>query len=177
MGYTIVTAFDPKSYRIIEDIMQGMDACKIPFGRRCDRIAADQLLKYHITLFHWGKEYDEFYLPKLERMPFRPFDVSITSVRQTSAEEGSSLLYFDIKADRTYRELRQTVFDETGIGMNDGWLHMTLAVDQDWEKIDSIKRTVESRIRFPFPLHVEGLDVYQIWKPVKWVRRIRNRDF
>ena len=58
MGHTLVAVFSETSSSELKNLLKNagvQDACKIPSGRDCDRVAADRILKHHITLYHWGK--------------------------------------------------------------------------------------------------------------------------
>ena len=98
MGYTLVAKCGDGIFLQLESLLNksGVKSNKIPFGRDCDREAADNLLPYHMTVFHWGKAYDSLYLERIRELHFAPFRIEVTGVQVMSAEEGSSLLFFEI---------------------------------------------------------------------------------
>ena len=59
MGYTLVTSFDKLSYEKLNYLLEHQNANKIPFDKKCNREEANKILKYHMTLVHWGKQNDE----------------------------------------------------------------------------------------------------------------------
>lgn len=169
MGHTLVLRFDPSGYRKIQDLTGSMHVNKIPFGRDCDREAANRAMKSHLTVFHWGKEKDGLYLPKLEGYRFRPCRIRITGCRRMSAEENSCLLYLQAEPSEGYREMASEL-ERTLRCRTSGFMHVTLAVSKDEKEIRRLEEAVLSRAVFPFELKAEGLDLYHIWKPTRFVR-------
>lgn len=168
MGHTVVTRFDQAGYERIYSLMKGKKANKIPYGRNCDRILANEIMDYHITMVHWAKAWDDYYLKKLADFQFVPCQVVITGTSVMCAEEGSFLLYFDVVPGTGFRCMKENL-EKALQTYCSGFLHMTLAVSKDREEIERIKEQIEAEITFPFTLNVEGLDLYHIWHPVKKV--------
>lgn len=168
MGHTVVTRFDQEGYEKIHNLMKNKNANKIPFGRNCDRVLVNEILDYHITMVHWGKEQDAYYLDKLSDFEFIPCQVTITGMSMFAAEEGSTLLYFDVIPGEGFVRMRNNL-EQALQTYCSGFLHMPLAVSKDRGEILKIRKQLENEVTFPFTLHVEGLDLYHIWKPVKKV--------
>lgn len=51
MGHTLVTRFDPESRAFLQNLMAPFAANKIPFGRNCDREAADEKGALPVSVF------------------------------------------------------------------------------------------------------------------------------
>lgn len=170
MGHTLVTKIeDADLYRISRLFEENnRKNNKIPYGRDCDREAANQILPYHITVFHWAKTEDEKYLNLLKNFESCPCQVEVTGCSVMYAEENSRLLYFSVEPAAGYRDmvgqLERQLYCRTS-----SFLHMTFAVSKDAEYIDSLEQMVNRKVTFPFPLHIVGLDLYHIWKPVKYI--------
>ena len=172
MGHTLVTRFENSDYDRIRELMKrigGEESNKIPFGRDCDRTEADQKLPYHITVAHWAKREDETCIKRLEGLRVTPSEVWAVSHSVMYAEEGSLLLYFDIKPGEEFIRTANDVDNLIPGHMSYFW-HMTLAVSRDHQEIHELAKRLTETVRYPVPLHVTGLDLYHIWKPVKFVR-------
>ena len=171
MGYTVVAGFDRESKVAIKKAVGTSLANKIPYGRNCDREAANRILDYHITLIHWGKEYDRVYLPCLDRIKMIPCKVKITGTFIMMSKEGSYLLYFKVEADERFHVLSDAIYSTTGISVS-SFLHMTLHVDKDYSKVQKLKEQIDNRTHFPIRISINSLDVYHIWNPVYLAKRI-----
>lgn len=173
MGHTLVTHFTNESGDLIRRIMHEAGAeyaCKIPYGRDCERKEADQLLPHHITVFHWAKEYDAIYLSRLKEYRFKEV-CHVRAVRATLvyAEENSLLLKLDVKPEEDFIKMAEVL--EITLGKKTSHsLHITLAVSKDHDEIRRIFRRIEQQSVFPLRLCVSGLDLYHIWRPVRKVK-------
>lgn len=169
MGHTLVTRFDSQSSQFLHSLMQPFNANKVPFGRDCDREAANTVLDYHVTLFHWAKNQDAYYLDCIKDIKPVPCQIQVTGTQIMRAEEGSWLLYFPVSPAQGFTDLTASV--EANIHTYcSGFLHITLAVSKNREEIEAINRHIRNNVTFPFYLNVEGLDLYHIWKPTRKVR-------
>ncbi len=169
MGHTLVTRFTTESNQWIHQLMQSFQANKIPFGRNCDRIAANDVLDYHMTLFHWPKTQDEYYLNKIKNLKGIPFKALITDIKIMYAEESSFLLYFSVTPKENFADAKQTLEQTLHTYISD-FLHITLAVSMNYDEILTIKKHIEKQISFPFAIDIEGFDLYHIWKPTRKVK-------
>lgn len=169
MGHTLVARFDSESNDFLHSIMHGADANKIPFGRDCDRKAANEVMDYHLTLLHWAKTRDAYFLERIRDFQPATCRILVTDVQMMYAEEGSLLLYFAVRPTRSFRELTDALEEKTG-AMCAGFLHITLAVSKDHGEIRKLHDRIRKSTGFPFELGIEGLDLYHIWKPTKKVR-------
>ena len=169
MGHTLVTRFDPQSRKRLSDLMAPFAANKIPYGRKCDREAANRVLDYHVTVLHWAKTMDAYYLERLRELSPAPCLLSVTRTCVMSAEEGSWLLYFQVEPGEGFADMVHDLENKTGIGI---YLnpHITLAVSRDRDEIDRIRRQLDSTLSFPLQLRAEGLDLYHIWVPTQKVK-------
>lgn len=173
MGHTLVTHFTKESADRIRRIMQEADAehaCKIPYGRDCERKEADQLLPHHITVFHWAKEYDAIYLSRLKEYRFNEI-CHVRAVRASlvCAEENSLLLRLDVKPEEDFMKMAEEL--EKALGKKTSRsLHITLAVSKDHDEMKRIVRRINEQNLFPLRLCVSGLDLYHIWRPVRKVK-------
>lgn len=170
MGYTLVTAFDHQTDEMLMKLTPSVN--KIPFGRDGDREAANKVMKHHVTLIHWSKQYDMILLPKIEDIHFHPFCLFVTGSELINAEEGSTLLYFSVVPGNGFAKAKNELQHQTGLPVSD-FLHITLAVDMDEQKLNSLKSDIDAAVHYPFSLQVVGLDLYHIWKPVQLKKMIR----
>jgi len=173
MGHTLVAHFEDADFEPVRSAFEqvGLDrACHIPFGRNCDRSAANAALPHHVTLFHWSKQFDWLYLPRLNDCSFSPCRVQIIGSSLMHAEEGSLLLYFDVLPDKGFCELTAHLEETLGLP-SPFFLHMTLAVDTDHEKILMLRRRLDETLCYPFTLNVTSMGLYHIWTPTYPVRR------
>ena len=172
MGHTLVTRFGSSDYEQIRKLMErigGENTNKIPFGRDCDRIEADRSLPYHVTVAHWAKREDEECIRRLEALEVMPSEILAYSHSVMYAEEGSSLLYLNIRPGEEFIRTANAV-DRLIPGHMSSFWHMTLAVSKDHAQIQQMAGRMNESVRYPIPLHVTGLDLYHIWRPVRFVR-------
>ena len=171
MGHTLVTRLNKQDLALIKSaiLKTGIRTNKIPYGRGCDRDAADQILPYHVTVFHWGKTDDEIYLRRLrDYRTSGSCSLKITGSSILQGKEGSAVLCFEISPDKSF--LAQAAELEKILqGKTSDALHMTLAVSQDHREIRLLKKRIDESLSYPFSIRVEGYGLYHIWKPVKKV--------
>ena len=149
--------------------MAAEDSNKIPFGRDCDRKEANAVLEYHMTLLHWAKSRDNYYLERIEGFQPTPCRIRVTGAKTMHGCEGSLLLYFAVEPDQGFRELVRALEQQTGSACS-GFLHITLAVSKDHSAILALGHRIREKVTFPFVLDIDGLDLYHIWRPTKKVR-------
>ncbi len=169
MGHTLVIRFDKNGNQKLRELMSPFNANKIPFGRNCDREAADAVMDYHLTMFHWPKTRDEYYLECIKNLEPVPCKILITGTRVMLAEEGSYLLYFEASPDQGYWDMAKRIEEKVN-AKTSGFLHITLAVSKDAKEIEMINNYICRNVTFPFQLDAEGLDLYHIWTPTAKVR-------
>ena len=172
MGHTLVTRFKLSDYEQIRKLMErigGEDSNKIPFGRDCDRIEADRSLPYHVTVAHWARQEDEECIRRLHALEVMPCEIWAYSHSVMHAEENSLILFLNIKPGEEFIKTAHAVDRLIPSHMTSFW-HMTLAVSKDHAKIQRMADSMAESVNYPIPLHVTGLDLYHIWKPVRFVR-------
>ena len=169
MGHTLVTRFDEAGYERFRWIVGAFPANKIPYGRDCDREAANRILKHHVTVFHWGKARDGYYLKRLEDFRFQPCRLAVTGAAVMPGEENSLLLYLKVKPAEGFPEM-VTGLEKVRQAPTTDFLHITLAVSKDHGEILALNRRMQETVKFPFLINVTGLDLYHIWKPTSYVR-------
>ena len=169
MGYTLVAVCDTKEFAYVKEILsesKDQKYNKIPYGRRCDRQLANEVLPYHMTVFHWGKEYDERYLTALEHYRFKAFTITVTGVNVMLAEEESLLLYLSIMPGEGYKAFAKEL-EEIIRGRISSFHHITLAVSKNHKNINDLYQRIYKKVSFPFNIHVKKLELYHIWNPVE----------
>lgn len=169
MGHTLVTRFDAHSNGILHTLMEGISANKIPFGRNCERVTANAAMDYHVTILHWAKAQDDFYLKRLENYHPIPCKLWVTGLKTMQAEENSCLLYFTVEPSAELLQIIRDLEQRTG-GFCTKFYHITLAVSRDHKEICALEEHLCQKAVFPFELQVEGLDLYHIWRPTGKVR-------
>ena len=168
MGHTVVLGFDKESLASIHRLTAPFDTNKIPFGRKCDREAADKEMEYHMTLYHWAKAMDEYCLSRINGFHSVPCQVQVMGTCIMPAEENSWLLYFDIAPTDTFSELKTLFGNYTGFSVS-GFYHVTLVVSKDYSEIIRINDYICRNQSFPFTLNADRLDLYHIWRPTRKV--------
>ena len=176
MGHTLVCAFSKDGYQMIETMLEKAGAkslCKIPYGRDCQREEADRIMKHHITMFHWAKKDDEKYLNLLKAYRFETTcNVIVSGVSLRRSADDSLMLYLNVKPSEGFEEMRKNLEQTLG-AKTSPFLHVTLAVSQDYEEIQRLYKRISAMDMFPFRLEITGMDLYHIWKPVKLIRKYR----
>lgn len=172
MGHTLAAVWDRAEFRRVEELLRrdGHSAPnKVPYGRDCDRVSANRVLPYHMTVFRWREHYDDRFLRALEGYTFRPFEVRVTGVKLMDAEEGSSILYLTAEPGAGFSAFRSDLEARLGTEITSS-LHITLAASKDQDNLVRLRQRLRTELSFPFPISVSGLELYHIWRPVRFVR-------
>jgi len=170
MGHTLVTEFDEEGIRKISNLLSSAGirtANKIPFGRNTDREIANSALPYHVTVTHWGKQEDDYYLENLNHFQFYPCTVKADHAAVISAAENSLLLYLEIVPDKGWQNMMNSLHEATGAA-DPFFLHMTISVSKNHSLILDQYNALKGFE--PFLLNVSGLALYHIWNPVKLLK-------
>lgn len=173
MGHTLVTRFDAAGYGCIQALLNEAgirENNKIPFGRDCDRRAANDVLPCHVTVCHWPKAEDARLLPAIQSFRFRPCRINVISADAMTAEEGSLLLYLNVAPGEGFEAMCRSLAAVTGLATSGFW-HMTLSVSLDHDLIRRQHRAL-TKVLSPFGLDVTGLDLYHIWRPTRYVKTL-----
>lgn len=166
MGHTVVLGFDNESNVLIHKLLEPFEVNKIPFGRRCDRAAANKAMDYHMTLYHWPKTMDAYCLSKLKGFHSIPCQIQVDGIRMMQAEENSWLLYFEVSPTDTFTQLKSHFEKHTGFCVS-GFYHITLAVGTTCDEIAKIRDYICKNQVFPFTLSADRIDLYKIWSPTQ----------
>lgn len=168
MGHTVVLGFDKQSEAHIQKLLEPYVANKIPFGRECDRDAANKAMQYHMTLYHWPKTQDTYCLSRLEGFQSQPCQLRVKGLKMIRAEEHSWLLYFEVRPTETFVQLKTRFEEYTGFCVSE-FYHITLAVSKDYNEIAKLRTHICEKQTFPFSLSVDRIDLYKIWSPTQKV--------
>ena len=164
MGHTVVLGFDNESEMLIYKLLEHFHANKIPFGRKCNREDANKAMKYHMTLYHWPKTMDSYYLPKLNGFHSIPCQIQVNGIHIMHSAENSWLLYFEVSPTKTFLQLKSLFEKHTGFCVSE-FYHITLAVGKDYNEILEIRNYICNNQFFPFTLNADRIDLYKIWSP------------
>ena len=164
MGHTLVARFDDSKIYSLLPKDEVLRCNKIPFGRNCDREKANVVIPYHMTIMHWAKEQDLKALPRISFLKPIPATIRIEDLQISAAEFGSLLLYFQVGPSVGYYKLLDHVSSTIGL-YEQSFPHITLAVDQDYQFIQTVYNHLKSTIQFPFSLDIKALELYHIWNP------------
>lgn len=170
MGHTLVATFNENFARIISEAGI-VSNNKIPFRQGCDRIAANRILPYHATLFHWDKMQDIFYLPRIEQIAFEPCFVKLSGVNIMPSAGNGSLLYLKLAPDTGFDALCKRISDATG-RPTESFLHITVSVSHDPDVLEAQYKALSRSLKLPMLLRVKALELYHIWDPVRLVKVI-----
>lgn len=166
MGHTVVLGLDDSSSTLIQTLMAPFSANKIPFGRNCDRDAANTVMGYHMTLCHWAKARDGECLARIKDFHSVPCQLGVQGTCIMPAEEGSWLLYFDIVPGDCFMQMKNAFEKHTGLLTSD-FYHVTLAVSKNHDEIREMQNHIQNHQAFPFVLTSDRLDLYRIWTPTR----------
>ena len=166
---TLVAVFSETSSIELKNLLKNagvQNACKIPFGRDCDRVAADRILKHHITLYHWGKEEDDIYLKRLS--PLQSIPPCKVTVRPIYWENSGIV---DLKVDASEEFSKVIVIVGKYLKKAPAKpLHITLDITTDAKRTQELYHYLKNMTCFPLELEISGLELYKIWNPVKLVK-------
>jgi len=165
MGYTLVTSFDKLSYEKLNYLLEHQNANKIPFDKKCNREEANKILKYHMTLVHWGKQNDEKKLPQINKIIFTPFKIIVNRTLIVPGAYGSFMLRFSVSPGKGFPAMKNHIQNIMNLNLSSP-LHITLAVSDDSLYLTKLKKIIDQEYTYPFEIPVTGLDLYHIWKPV-----------
>lgn len=173
MGHTLVAVFSEDSSSKLRDLLKKAgvkDACKVPFGRHCDRAAADRKLKHHITLFHWNKKEDDVYLKRLAFLQSIP-PCRVTAVKPVHLSDNatsSHIVCLKVAPSKEFSKIICTLREHLQTTPS-VFLHITLDATKDTKRVQKLCSCLEKMDCFPLELEISGLELYKIWEPVKLV--------
>lgn len=173
MGHTLVAVFAEGSSRKLRELLKEAgteDACKIPFGRGCDRVTTDRVLKHHITLYNWAKEEDDVYLKRLRSLQSIPpcRIIAIKPVIKDGKSE-SHLVCLEVVASKEFSKMSLIVGQLLKKTPNKD-LHITLDATKDASRAKHLYECLRNMKCFPLELNISGLELYEIWRPTKLVK-------
>ncbi|MBQ4549988.1 MAG: hypothetical protein IJO05_01595 [Oscillospiraceae bacterium] len=166
MGHTVVLGFDIESNLLLRKLFAPFEVNKIPYGRKCDRAAANKVMEYHMTLYHWPKTMDTDCLSRLNGFQSTPCKIQVNGIRIMQAEENSWLLYFEVSPTDTFTQLKLRFEEYTGFCVS-GFYHITLAVGKEYNEIAELRDYICKNQAFPFELSADRIDLYKIWSPTQ----------
>ncbi len=172
MGHTLIVSWDKREFQQIDRQIKCLSQYhynKIPYGRKCDRETSDQILPYHMTVFHWGKEEDYKYLEKMNNLTFHPFSVFVNRAMMIPDAEGSQLLMLSVELGKDYSFFRDSL--NASELYSPPFPHITVAASKKPHEIDLLYRQICYNVTFPFTIYVSRLELYHIWRPVRLVRQ------
>ena len=168
MGHTLVATFSENIAGMVSKA--GVFANnKIPYRQQCDRAAANRVLPYHATLFHWDHRQDIFYLPHIDRIRFTPCSVVAEQLSVMIGTGYSYVLFLKLRPAEGFAELCENISSVTG-RPTESFLHITLSVSKDQELIAAQQKAISKLLRLPMTLQINALELYHIWDPVRLVK-------
>ena len=171
MGHTLVAVFSDGLRAEIDAAVKGYPANKIPFGRTDDRDAADRILPYHATLLHCGRAQDAVFSAQTAQLHMPPFSLTAECAAVWRASEEEYLAVLLLRPGRGFAAMQQELHARYGAEAGND-LHITVSVSGDRALILRQRQLLEQALTFPKELPVSALELYQIWNPVRLVRRI-----
>lgn len=172
MGHALIARFDAASLSRIESVLDEAGIFgnnKMPYGKGCDREAANKAMPYHITLYRWSKEDDPKFLPRVEGFSFAPSRVLVTRAAVRHAGEDSLMLYLHAEPADNFSESLNALETKLHRKLSSS-MHITLSISKDKEKIKGEHIGLIAHTEFPFYLNIAGMDMYHIWVPVRFSR-------
>lgn len=172
MGHTLVACFQERELAPLVSMLSRWDGSpsnKIPFGRDCDRVEADKILPYHMTILHWASSNDKIMLPKLKKLALPSLTVIADGVRVLPAGENSSLVYIKIEPTASFEQWCHGQGKALGVCFDTSFLHITVAVSKNAAEMKRLAKYFNCSMTFPFELHIQRLELYHIWNPVRLV--------
>ena len=166
---TLVAVFSETSSSELKNLLKNagvQNDCKIPFGRDCDRVAVDRILKHHITLYHWEKEEDDIYLKRLSPLQsIPPCKVTVRPIYW----ENSGIVDLNVDASEEFSKVIVIVGKYLKKAPAKP-LHITLDITTDAKRAQELYHCLKNMTCFPLELEISGLELYKIWNPVKLVK-------
>lgn len=164
---TLVSLFDQKNLNRINAIINKINVplCKVPFGKNVDDRMKVDTLPYHFTLSAWDIENENYIVQQLEDLQYSKFNVEIDGIDIMNGKENSYVLYFKIKENDELTRLQKQIYailPTEKYNPNKFEFHITIHIDQDYEKIIRIKNQIEQNF-IPLELEVNALGLYEIY--------------
>lgn len=170
MGHTLIATLGDSFANMIS--LAGLFANnKIPYRKNCDRRAANRIMPYHITLFHWDNHQDIFYLPHMDEISFQPCSVNAEQPVIMQGSGDSKLLYLKVSPGEGFEALCDHISQATGRPV-DSFLHITISVSKDSDLIERQYRALAKTLKYPIELPLQQLELYRIWNPLERVKVI-----
>ncbi len=174
---TLVSLFDSKN---LDKIKQYTDIikeplCKVPFGKKVESRIETDTLPYHFTLCAWNIEDEETVIKRFSNVSFSNFKILVSGISIMNGKENSYVLYFDIKDSSALNNLLEKVYKilpSEKYNPKNFRFHITITIDQDYEKILRIKNTLEQNF-VPFELEVNEFGLFEIY-PAELVKVFKS---
>lgn len=159
---TLITLFSEESLKKIDKLVSSVDEkmCKVSFGRNVNRCEVDTL-PFHLTLSAWDINKKDEVVFKLNSINFNSFKLVVDGLGIMNGKEGSHVLYLAIYLCLPNERYNPNKFK----------FHITIHIDQDYEKILEIKNKIEEDF-VPFELEVNSIGLFNIY-PASLVKEIK----
>lgn len=176
---TLVSLFDSKNLNKVKqftDIIKE-PLCKVPFGKKVESRIESDTLPYHFTLCAWNIENEENVIKQFSTLSFRNFKILVDGISIMNGKENSYVLYFNIKDNNELSNLLEKVYKvlpSEKYNPKNFKFHITITIDQDYEKILRIKNTLEQTF-MPFELEVNEFGLFEIY-PAELVKVFKTSE-
>ena len=166
---TLVTLFNEESLKKMDELISSVDEklCKVPFNRNVNRCEVDTL-PFHLTLSAWDINKKDEVVLMLNSINFNSFKLVVNGLGIMNGKEGSHVLYFNIVDCDELKALHKAIYSSIPnerYNPDNFKFHITIHIDQDYEKILRIKNALEEGFT-PFELEVNSIGLFSIYPAI-----------
>lgn len=159
---TLISLIDTTEMNKIENLINNIKTCKVPYGINDERKYEIDNLPYHFTIFATNKENQERILELSKNINTDKIKVEINDIKIMKGKNDSFVLYLSITENEKIKNLQRIFYNEfpkEKYNPDYFTFHMTIHIDKDYNKVLELKNEIKKKFK-PFFLEFNKLALY-----------------
>ncbi len=161
---TLISFIEKNEISKVEQLMSNVteNTCKVPYGINDEKRYEIDNLPYHFTIFATNKENQDKMLEFAENINIDKIQLKVNDIKIMNAKYNSYCLYLSIEENQQIKELQRLFYKEfpkEKYNPDDFTFHMTLHIDNDYNKILKMQNTLKQNFK-PFFLNFNILALF-----------------
>ena len=161
---TLISFIEKNEISKVEQLMSNVteNTCKVPYGINDEKRYEIDNLPYHFTIFATNKENQDKMLEIAENITIDKIRLKVNDIKIMNTKYNSYCLYLSIEANQQIKDLQRIFYKEfpkEKYNPDDFTFHMTLHIDNDYNKILKMQNTLKQNFE-PFFLNFNILALF-----------------